>query len=110
MVQANSGTNNSSDLQDIATQISALENQLQGTANSTNAQGQYLFAGYSSGTQPFVRGSTGSVSYLGDTRCEQRASQRRHFGADRRCGFKRVHEHTVGQRQLHHGSRQRQHR
>ena len=67
VVQANSGSNNTSDLQDIATQISALESQLQGTANSQNAQGEYLFAGYSTGTQPFVRGSSGSMSYVGDS-------------------------------------------
>ncbi|MGA8706792.1 MAG: flagellar hook-associated protein FlgL [Steroidobacteraceae bacterium] len=67
VVQANSGSNNSSDLQNIATQIGALENQLQGAANSQNAQGQYLFAGFSSGTQPFVRGATGSVAYVGDS-------------------------------------------
>jgi flagellar hook-associated protein 3 FlgL len=67
VVQANSGTNNSSDLQDIAAQISALENQLQGTANSQNAQGEYLFAGFTSGTQPFVRGATGSMGYVGDS-------------------------------------------
>jgi flagellar hook-associated protein 3 FlgL len=67
VVQANSGSNSVSDLQDIATQISALESQLQGTANSQNAQGEYLFSGFSSGTQPFVRGSSGSVSYVGDS-------------------------------------------
>jgi len=67
VVQANSATNTPSDLQNIATQVSALESQLLGNANSQNAQGAYLFAGYSSGNQPFVRGSNGSVSYLGDT-------------------------------------------
>jgi flagellar hook-associated protein 3 FlgL len=67
VVQANTGTNNASDLKNIATQISALESQLQGLANSQNAQGEYLFAGYSSNTQPFVRGSSGSMSYVGDT-------------------------------------------
>ncbi len=67
LVQANSGTNNSSDLQSIATQIQQLGQQLTGTANSTNATGQYLFAGYSVNTQPFVRGAGGSVSYLGDS-------------------------------------------
>jgi flagellar hook-associated protein 3 FlgL len=67
VVQANSGTNTTSDLQDIATQISALEGQLQGTANSQNAQGQYLFSGFSTSTQPFVRGSSGSISYVGDS-------------------------------------------
>ena len=67
VVQANTGTNSASDLKSIATQISSLESQLQGLANSQNAQGEYLFAGYSSNTQPFVRGSSGSMSYVGDT-------------------------------------------
>ena len=67
VVQANSGSNNATDLKNIATQISALESQLQGAANSQNAQGEYLFAGFSSGTQPFVRGSSGSIGYTGDT-------------------------------------------
>jgi flagellar hook-associated protein 3 FlgL len=66
VVQAQSGSNNSTDLKAIATQIGALENQLQGTANSQNAQGEYLFAGFSSGTQPFVRSATGAVNYVGD--------------------------------------------
>jgi flagellar hook-associated protein 3 FlgL len=67
VVQANSGTNNASDLKDIATQISQLESQLQGIANSQNAQGQYLFSGFSSATQPFVRSTTGAITYLGDS-------------------------------------------
>jgi flagellar hook-associated protein 3 FlgL len=67
VVQANSGTNNASDLQDIASQISQLESQLQGVANSQNAQGQFLFAGFSSATQPFVRGATGAITYVGDS-------------------------------------------
>jgi flagellar hook-associated protein 3 FlgL len=67
VVQANSSANSTSNLQDIATQISALESQLLGTANSQDAQGGYLFAGYSSGTQPFARGTSGAVSYLGDS-------------------------------------------
>lgn len=67
VTEANSGSNNSSDLQSIATQVQQLEQQLLGTANSTNATGQYLFAGYSVNTQPFARGSSGSVNYLGDS-------------------------------------------
>jgi flagellar hook-associated protein 3 FlgL len=67
VVQANSASNSTTDLKDIATQISALESQLQGNANSQNAQGEYLFSGFSSGTQPFVRGSTGAMTYVGDT-------------------------------------------
>lgn len=66
VVQANSGANNPSDLQSIATEIQQLEQQLLGTANSTSATGQYLFAGYSVNSQPFVRGSSGAVTYAGD--------------------------------------------
>jgi len=67
IAQANSAGNNTTDLQNIATQISALESQLQGTANTQNSQGEYLFAGFSTGTQPFVRGSSGGISYVGDS-------------------------------------------
>jgi flagellar hook-associated protein 3 FlgL len=67
VVQANSGTNNSSDLQSLGSQIQSLEQQLQGIANRQDAQGQYLFSGYSEGTQPFVRGRSGAVSYVGDS-------------------------------------------
>ena len=67
VVQANTGSNNTADLHNIATQISALESQLQGNANTQNAQGEFLFAGFSSGTQPFVRGSSGAMSYVGDS-------------------------------------------
>jgi flagellar hook-associated protein 3 FlgL len=67
IVQANNGSNNATDLQDIATQVSALESQLLGTANSQNAQGGYLFSGYATNTQPFIRGSSGSITYVGDS-------------------------------------------
>lgn len=67
VTEAGSGSNNSGDLKSIATQIQQLEQQLMGTANSTNATGQYLFAGYSANTQPFVRGSSGAVTYAGDS-------------------------------------------
>ena len=67
VVQANNTTNSTANLQQIATQVSALENQLLGTANSQNAQGEYLFSGYSAGTQPFVRGASGAVNYVGDS-------------------------------------------
>lgn len=67
VVQANTGSNNSADLAAIATQIQQLEQSLLGTANSQNAQGGYLFSGYSVNTQPFIRGANGSVSYLGDS-------------------------------------------
>lgn len=67
VVQANSGINNTSDYQSIATQVQSLELQLQGTANRQDALGDYLFSGYSAGTQPFVRSATGTMSYVGDS-------------------------------------------
>lgn len=67
LVQANSSSNNSSDLRSIAAQVQQLEQQLLGVANSQNASGGYLFAGYSENTQPFVRGSSGAVVYMGDS-------------------------------------------
>ena len=66
VVQANSGSNNTSDLKSIATNIHGLEQQLQGIANRQDASGAYLFAGYSSTVQPFVRGATGTMNYVGD--------------------------------------------
>ncbi len=73
IVQANSGANSNSDFKAIATQISSLEQQLQGIANRQDQQGDYLFSGYSTGTQPFVRGSSGAMSYVGD--CGARSIQ-----------------------------------
>ena len=40
---------------------------MQGIANRQDQQGDYLFSGYSTGTQPFVRGSSGAVGYVGDS-------------------------------------------
>jgi flagellar hook-associated protein 3 FlgL len=67
VTEANGGTESSSNLQAIATEIQQLGQQLMGTANSTNGSGEYLFAGYSVNTQPFSRGGTGSVLYNGDS-------------------------------------------
>jgi len=67
VVQANVGSNNVADLKNIATNVQSLEQQLQGIANRQDAQGDYLFSGYSAATQPFVRTSTGAMAYVGDT-------------------------------------------
>jgi flagellar hook-associated protein 3 FlgL len=39
---------------------------LMGIANSTDANGYYLFSGYKGHTQPFQRQSDGTIQYLGD--------------------------------------------
>jgi flagellar hook-associated protein 3 FlgL len=50
----------------IATTLQSSLDQLQGLANTDDGNGQFLFAGFKSGTAPFVRQSDGSISYVGD--------------------------------------------
>ncbi len=69
-VEANNSSLNSSDLEDIATQLEQLQNAMLGAANSTDSAGNYLFAGTASSTQPFTQTGS-SVSYLGDSQVNQ---------------------------------------
>ncbi len=62
--QANDGSLTTTDLQDIATQLSQQLAQLISIANSTDSNGNYLFSGEASGTQPFAE-SGGTVTYSG---------------------------------------------
>jgi flagellar hook-associated protein 3 FlgL len=66
-VQAGDATLNDSDRAQIATQIQTQIQALIGTANTQDSNGEYLFSGYSSQTQPFVTDSAGNVSYEGDS-------------------------------------------
>lgn len=68
--EANGGSLNSSDLQDIAMQLGQQLQQLTAVANSTDASGQYLFGGQASSTQPFAQ-SGGSVTYSGSQAVNQ---------------------------------------
>lgn len=63
-VEANSSTLNASQRQNIATQLQQILGQLVSTANSTDANGNYLFAGTANRTQPFAQ-TGNSVSYTG---------------------------------------------
>src|ERR1700691_1455858 len=65
-VQAGDATLNDTDRQQIATQIQTDIQSLLGTANTQDSNGEYLFSGYSTQTQPFVSDSNGNVSYEGD--------------------------------------------
>ena len=65
-VQANTATLNDSDRQSIATELKSRQDELMAIANRKDSNGEFLFAGLSGGTQPFVRGSSGSVQYQGD--------------------------------------------
>jgi flagellar hook-associated protein 3 FlgL len=63
-VQANNSALTSSERGDIATQLSQLLQQLVGIGNSTDSNGNFLFGGWASTTQPFSQ-SGSSVSYSG---------------------------------------------
>jgi flagellar hook-associated protein 3 FlgL len=65
-VQAGDATLNDTDRQQIATQIQTDIQSLLGTANTQDSNGEYLFSGYATQTQPFVTDSSGNVSYEGD--------------------------------------------
>jgi flagellar hook-associated protein 3 FlgL len=65
-VQAGDASLNDTDRQQIATQIQTQIQALLGTANTQDANGEYLFSGYAAQTQPFATDSSGNVSYEGD--------------------------------------------
>lgn len=67
VVQANTATLNDADRQSIATELKARQGELLAIANRKDGNGEYLFAGLSGNTQPFARGSSGSIQYQGDT-------------------------------------------
>jgi flagellar hook-associated protein 3 FlgL len=62
--EANNSSLSSSQLQDIGTQLSQQLQQLVSIANSTDGNGNYLFSGNASTTQPFSQNG-GSVTYSG---------------------------------------------
>ena len=66
VVQANTATLNDSNRQSIATELKTRLDELMSIANRKDSNGEYLFAGFTSGSQPFSRGS-GGVAYSGDT-------------------------------------------
>jgi flagellar hook-associated protein 3 FlgL len=65
-LQANSAALTETDRQYIVTEIRSRLSELQGIANRRDTNGDYLFAGYSAKSQPFLRSSTGAVQYAGD--------------------------------------------
>jgi flagellar hook-associated protein 3 FlgL len=67
-VEGANGTLTASNQQSVATQVSGILNQVLGLANQTY-EGNYLFAGTASATQPFVLNSAqpGGVQYNGNT-------------------------------------------
>ncbi len=50
----------------IAAEVRQLVDELEGLANSRDASGDYIFAGYKSGTKPFTRTTADTYIYSGD--------------------------------------------
>ena len=71
--QGLNGTTSSENMQSLATQVSASEQQLLGLANTTGTNGTYLFGGTRGNVQPFQTQPDGSVLYMGDGGTSQAA-------------------------------------
>ena len=64
-LQANSATVDTTSRTAIATELKARVQELQDIGNRRDANGEYLYSGYSTQTQPFSRGAAG-IAYAGD--------------------------------------------
>jgi len=69
-VEANNASLTASQRQDIATQLTQQLQQLVGIGNRTDSNGNFLFSGYASSTQPFSQNGN-SVSYAGADQVNQ---------------------------------------
>ncbi len=65
-LQAINGTLSSGDRASIASQLSQMRDQLMQQANTTDSNGNAIFAGTSTVSTPFQVGATGAVNYLGN--------------------------------------------
>ncbi len=66
VVGAGNGTLSDADRAAIATTLQSSVDQLKGLANTDDGNGQFLFAGFKSGSAPFVQQANGSIAYAGD--------------------------------------------
>ncbi|MGC1456842.1 MAG: flagellar hook-associated protein FlgL [Steroidobacteraceae bacterium] len=69
-LQANNSAITQTQRQDISTQLQQLLQQLVGTANATDSNGNFLFSGETTTTQPFAQSGT-AVTYNGSTSVSQ---------------------------------------
>ncbi|MFP1721814.1 flagellar hook-associated protein FlgL [Lonsdalea quercina] len=78
LVKAASTTYSDSDRQSMKTELQGYKDQLLTLANTTDSNGNYIFAGYKTDTAPFVEDSEGNVSYVGsDTPVSQKVDSSR---------------------------------
>ncbi len=66
LIEAGNGTLADADRAAIATALQSNLDQLQGLANTDDGNGQFLFAGFKSGSAPFVSQAGGGIQYAGD--------------------------------------------
>lgn len=64
-LEANNATESGANLSAIATQVQQIQQSILSIANTQDGSGNYIFAGYSTETQPFALTATGA-SYSGD--------------------------------------------
>ena len=65
-LQANSGALSDSDRAALASQATQIQAGLVSLANTQDGNGQYIFGGFATQTQPFSQSAAGSVTYNGD--------------------------------------------
>lgn len=66
-VQAANASQTNESRQAIAVELRQIRSALVDTANTRDANGEYLFAGYQSTSRPFVGNGSGQIEYLGDS-------------------------------------------
>ncbi len=67
VVGISNATLSDNDRDSLATQLEGIRDQLLNLANSTDGNGNYVFAGYKTNSQPFTTDGTGKVNYGGGT-------------------------------------------
>lgn len=65
-LEAGNGALDAGGREALAQELAEREKELYSLVNSQNARGEYLFGGYRSDSQPFVKNPDGSYSYAGD--------------------------------------------
>ncbi len=65
-IQSNNSTLSNRDRDAVAAEVRERLDELLGLANTRDANGEYLFSGYSTDTQPFAANSAGGFTYSGD--------------------------------------------
>lgn len=67
LVQAGDGILNEENRKDLANRLQSMKDQLFSLANTTDGNGNYVFAGNKNDKPPFIKDNNGVVSYVGGT-------------------------------------------